>query len=126
MTIALWCVLVAAFLPLLFTALAKSGKGFDNAKPRDYLEHTTDWRRRSYWAHLNGFEAYPPFAAAVIIAHVIAGANETANLLAIAFIGLRLAYGACYIANLALLRSLIWFGATLCTVGLFVVAARAS
>lgn len=126
MTIALWCVLAAAALPLLFTGLAKSGKGFDNAKPRDYLEHTTDWRRRAYWAHLNSFEAFPPFAAAVIIAHVVAGPSETANLLALGFIALRLVYGACYIANLALVRSLVWFGAVLCVVGLFAVAARAS
>lgn len=125
MTIALWCVLAAAALPLLFTGLAKSGRGFDNAKPRDYLEHTSDWRRRAHWAHLNGFEAFPPFAAAVIIAHLVAGPSASADQLALAFIVLRLAYGACYIANLATLRSLVWFGGTLCVVGLFVIAARA-
>ena len=38
---------------------------------------------------------------------------------------LRFIYGLCYIADLASLRSLIWFAAVACTVGLFLVAAMA-
>lgn len=125
MTIALWCVLVAAFLPFSFALAAKASKRFDNATPRDYLEQSTGWRKRAHWAQLNSFEAFPPFAAAVIIAHMVAGANATADLLAIVFIVLRVLYGLCYIANQATLRSLVWFGGIACVIGLFVVAARA-
>lgn len=125
MTIALWCVLIATFQPFLFTLAAKSSKRFDNARPREYLEQSSGWRKRAHWAQLNTFEGFPPFAAAVIIAHVVAGPNANADLLAIAYLVLRLLFGICYIIDQATLRSLVWFGAMACTVGLFVVAAGA-
>lgn len=124
MTIALWCVLVAALLPFAFTIVAKTSKRFDNASPRDYLDQSSGWRKRAHWAQLNAFEAFPPFAAAVIIAHMLAGANATANLLAMAFVVLRLLHGVCYIINQATLRSIVWFGAIACVVSLFVVASH--
>lgn len=127
MTIAFWCVLAAAYLPLAWTALAKFGGGgrdFDNAKPRDYLDATTGWRRRAHWAQLNGFEAFPPFAAAVLIAHYAQAPQARVDLLAGAFIAARIVYGLMYLADRAALRSLAWFAATACVVGLFVVAAN--
>ncbi|QHS11152.1 MAPEG family protein [Sinimarinibacterium sp. NLF-5-8] len=125
MTIALWCVLAAAFLHLPFAIAAKSGKGFSNARPRAYLEALEGWRQRAQWTQLNSLENFPIFAAAVIICHLLAGANDSANLLALAFVALRLVYGLLYIANLATLRSLTWMAAQACVVGLFVIAARA-
>ena len=62
----------------------------------------------------------------MLIAHVVAGPSATADLLALAFVALRIAYGLCYIANRATLRSLVWLGAIACVIGLFIVAARAS
>jgi uncharacterized MAPEG superfamily protein len=112
MTIAFYCVLIAAFLPILFTGIAKvSGPGFDNNSVRDFQAKLSGMRQRAHWAHLNSFEAFPPFAAAVVIAHLAHGANHTINLLAIAFVVLRLIYGALYIADLATMRSLVWLGA---------------
>jgi uncharacterized MAPEG superfamily protein len=125
-TTALWCVLVAALLPFPFTLAAKWSKRFSNTTPRDYFEQTGGWRKRAHWVQLNSFEAFPPFAAAVIIAHLVAGPNPTADLLAVAFIVLRVLYGACYLANQATVRSLVWTGGVACVVGLFVVAARAT
>src|SRR3546814_3931797 len=58
MTTALWCVLVAALLPFLFTGLAKASKRFDNAAPRDYFEQSTGWRKRAHWAQLNRSEEH--------------------------------------------------------------------
>src|SRR3546814_7254438 len=80
MTTALWCVLVAALLPFLFTGLAKASKRFDNAAPRDYFEQSTGWRKRAHWAQLNSFEAFPAFAAAVIIAQIAAGDRKSTRL----------------------------------------------
>src|SRR3546814_10004956 len=54
-------------------------KRFDNAAPRDYFEQSTGWRKRAHWAQLNSFEAFPAFAAAVIIAQIAAGPNATAD-----------------------------------------------
>jgi uncharacterized MAPEG superfamily protein len=124
-TTALWCVLVAALLPFPFTLTAKWSKRFSNATPRDYFEQTGGWRKRAHWVQQNSFEAFPIFAAAVIIAHVVAGANATADTLAVSFIALRVLYGICYLANQATVRSLVWLASMLCVFGLFVVAGRA-
>jgi len=123
MTLALWCVLAAAMLPYVFTLAAKSSRRFDNHQPRVYLDATTGWRQRAHWAQLNSFEAFPSFAAGVIINHLLLGANAQANSLALGFVVARIAYGVCYIADWALLRSMVWFAACLCTVALFVSAA---
>lgn len=123
MTIALWCVLAAAFLPYPFTLAAKWSRRFDNHSPREYLESTTGWHKRAHWVQLNSFEAFPAFAAAVIINRVVLGPNAMVDTLALAFIALRIAYGLFYIADWALLRSIVWFAASLCVVALFVLAA---
>jgi uncharacterized MAPEG superfamily protein len=122
MTIAFYCVLVAAFLPILFTGIAKfSGKGFNNNHVRNFQDKLTGMRQRAHWAHLNSFEAFPPFAAAVVIAHLAHGSNATVNNLALAFVALRLAYGALYIADLATARSIVWFAAVCSWVAMYFV-----
>jgi uncharacterized MAPEG superfamily protein len=124
MSIAYWCVLAAALLPLLFTAIAKfSGPGFNNRRPRDFQAQLSGMRQRAHWAHLNSLEAFPPFAAGVIIAHQLGAAQGVVDGLALAFIAARLAYGALYIADQQLLRSLVWTVGMGCVVALFVVAA---
>lgn len=123
MTMAFWCVLAAAFLPFPFTLAAKWSRHFDNAAPRAWLDGTRGWRQRAHWTQLNSFEAFPAFAAAVIINHLVLGANPRADALALAFLGFRLLYGLCYLADKATLRSVMWFGASGCVIALFVSAA---
>jgi uncharacterized MAPEG superfamily protein len=124
MTTAFWCVLVAALLPLLWAGAAKAGgTRFDNARPREFLGALSGWRARAHHAQQNSYEAFPPFAAAVIIAQVCSAPQPTVDGLALAFIGARLVYGLCYIADLATLRSLVWLAGMGCVVGLFVTAA---
>jgi len=123
MTLAYWCVLIGAFLPILWTGVAKfSGPGFNNRKPRDFQERLEGFRRRAHWAHLNSFEAFPPFAAAVIIAHQLQVTQGRLDLLAGLWIGFRVLYGICYLADQATLRSLAWLAAVACWVSLFVLA----
>lgn len=125
MTIAYWCVLVGAFLPVLFTGVAKfAGPGFNNRKVRDFQDGLEGFRKRAHWAHLNSFEAYPPFAAAVLIAHQAGAGGPLIDGLALGWVGLRILYGICYMADLATLRSLVWLGAIMCWVWMFVAAAR--
>jgi uncharacterized MAPEG superfamily protein len=122
MTAAYLCVLIAGLMPFLFTGIAKAGaRGFDNRRTRDFQAGLTGWRQRAHWAHQNSFEAFPLFAAAVIIAHQTGGEQTQVDALAIAFILLRLAYGGLYIADQATLRSLVWFGALICCIALFFV-----
>ena len=113
MTVALWCVLIAIFLPYLCTGIAKASGGFrlqDNHDPRDFLESLNGFPRRAHAAQLNSFEVTPAFAAAVIVAHLVGNAElVTINVLAVLFITSRLLYIICYLADWAVLRSLMWF-----------------
>jgi uncharacterized MAPEG superfamily protein len=126
MPIAFWCVLAAALMPILFTGIAKfSGGGYNNRKVPEFQTRLSGYRQRAHWAHLNSFEAFPPFAAGVIIAHQLGASGARIDQLAIAFIVLRLIYGAFYLADLHWQRSLAWAGAFGCTIALYVTAAGA-
>lgn len=123
MTIAFWCVLIGAVMPILWTGIAKfTGRPMgprDNLAPRDFLETLDGYRKRAHWAQLNAFEAFPGFAAGVIIATVAGGAPDLINALAVLWVVLRLLYGVLYLANVGLARTLVWGGAFATMVALF-------
>ena len=79
MPLAYWCVLVAASLPIAIVSFAKSGGG-DNHHPRDDVGRLSGARRRAYAAHLNAYENFPFFAAAVIIAVTQGATLGTVNM----------------------------------------------
>jgi uncharacterized MAPEG superfamily protein len=110
MTLAYWCVLVAGFLPYVATLTAKiGGERFDNANPRDWLSAQSGFRKRANAAQLNSFEAFPLFAAAVIVAHLAGAPQGRIDLLAVTFVIARLFYLGFYLADIHVLRSLAWF-----------------
>jgi uncharacterized MAPEG superfamily protein len=117
MTLAFWCVFAAGVLPYLATGVAKLGdSSFDNANPRVWLAKQQGYRARAHAAQQNGFEAFPLFAAAVVIAHLRAGQQPIHDVLAITFVAARIVYFGLYLADLASLRSLVWslgFGSAL-------------
>jgi uncharacterized MAPEG superfamily protein len=119
MTVAYYCVLIAGLLPYVFTVLAKSGKGFNNQAPREYLDKAEGWRKRSHWVQVNSFEMFPLFGLSVIIAHLMHKPQGIIDNLSITFIALRIIYGICYLTNQATLRSIIWFGALLCIIAFY-------
>lgn len=126
MSPAYWCVLIAALLPYLGTVTAKVGGRMaprNNQNPREWLEQLGGWPKRAHWYQLNSFEVFAPFAAAVIIANQMLVSESRIDVLAEAFIAFRLAHYVCYIANWATLRSLMWFGGSICTVWLFLLGA---
>jgi uncharacterized MAPEG superfamily protein len=120
MTTAFWCVLAAGLLPYAATLAAKSGRRFDNRDPRAWLAAQSGWRARANAAQLNSFEAFPLFAAAVLVAHVTGAPQPRVDLLALVFVAARVMYLAVYIADLALVRSLVWFVGTGSAVAIFV------
>jgi len=123
MTIAYWCVLLAGLMPVLTVAIAKAGRpDFDNGEPRAWLEKQSGMRRRADYAHRNHFEAFPFFAAGVIIAQQVHAAQGILNLLALVFIVARIAYTALYLKDRPSLRSAVWTISFLATIGLFVLA----
>lgn len=122
MTIAFWCVLVGALLPFAATVTAKAGGRMPvgvNAGPRPWLDTLSGMPARAHWAQLNSFEAFPAFAAAVIIATLAHAPQARIDLLAEGWVVLRVLYLFCYLANLATLRSTVWFAAQACMVALF-------
>jgi uncharacterized MAPEG superfamily protein len=124
MTLAYWCVLIAAILPYVWAGVAKYPvRAYDNRNPRDYEEKLTGPRKRAHWAQLNAWEAFGPFAAAVIIAHLAKADQAVVNALAMTFIAARVLHGVLYIADKASLRSLAWTAGFLCVIGLFITAA---
>jgi len=115
-TLAYWCVLVAALLPIVCAGMAKWGMFgkprragcFDNDNPRAWLARQTDWRARANAAQANSFEALPFFIGAVIIAHQLGAYQTRLDILALVYIVLRMVFILLYVANMANLRSLVW------------------
>lgn len=120
MAISYLCVLIASILPLIFAAYAKfSSKGYDNSSPREFLDKLEGKSKRAHYAQLNSLEAFPVFAAAVIIAHLAGVSQGLITILAVAFVILRIIYGISYILNNHALRSFVWFCGFFCIVFLF-------
>ncbi len=115
-SLAHWSVLVASLLPIVCAGIAKFGRfgqrrsegGYDNADPRGWLARQTAWRARANAAQANSFEALPFFIGAVVIALQLGADPARVDLLAAAFVLLRVVYIALYIADVAALRTLVW------------------
>lgn len=125
MTIAYWCVLAAGLLPYLAITIAKWDKTYlrGNAAPREWEAKLQGKQARAHAAHLNGFEAFPLFAAGVLIAVACKAPQATVDGIAIGFIVARLAYIACYVGDLATLRSLVWMVGMGLSIALYFIAA---
>ena len=125
-TIAYWCILVAALLPIVCAGIAKYGTlrtspregGFDNNNPRAWLASQTDWRARANAAQANTFEALPFFFAAVIIAHQLQASQMRLDILSVGFIALRTTYILMYVRDHANARSIVWALALFVNIGI--------
>ncbi len=121
MTLADLTLLAAVILTIASIAPAKlqGRREYDNASPRDPRFYRTDLRLRSQGAHLNGYEAFPFFTAAVILAemrHVPQGAVDS---LAVAFVLVRVAYVLLYLGNRPTARSWAWAVGFACNLAIF-------
>lgn len=125
MSIAYWCILIAAALPYVWVSIAKaSGKRYDNRDPRGWLARQNDPRsHRANAAQLNAFEAFPAFAASVLMAQFAQVDGQLIIWLAMAFVACRILHGIFYIADKHSLRSLVWFGGLACVITLMVLSA---
>jgi uncharacterized MAPEG superfamily protein len=126
LTIAHFCILLAALLPIVCTGIAKAGGigrpqaqgGYDNHDPRAWLARQTGYRARANAAQANSFEALPLFIGAVLVAHQTMARQPLVDGLAVAFIVLRVAYIGLYVADLHVARTLVWMAALGCSVAL--------
>ncbi len=118
-------IVVAAALPFVSTAIAKIGafRARDNHETRSWQASLTGWRQRAHWAHLNALETFPIFAVATVLAHLRAPGSETAAMAAYAYCAIRVVYLGVFLADMARLRSLVWFASMGATGVLFWIAA---
>ncbi len=131
-TLAYWCVLVAALLPIVCAGVAKSGRfgvprsqgGYDNADPRAWLARQGDWRARANAAQTNSFEALPFFIGAVVIAHQLGAVQLRLDVLALVFVVLRMVYIVLYVADQPNARSAVWAMALLANIAILFVGYR--
>jgi len=131
-TLAYWCVLIAALLPIVCAGIAKWGMfkvprregGYDNEHPREWLARQTDWRARANAAQQNSFEALPFFIGAVIIAHQLGAPQARLDMLAFMFIFLRVIYIMAYVAGMGTARSVVWTAALTVNVAILFVGYR--
>lgn len=121
MTIADICLLAAVVLTMgsIMPAKVDGKKEFDNGNPRDPRFYTPGLRARALGAHMNGFEAFPFFAAAVLLAEMRAAPQGTVDALAVGFILARALYIVLYITDRPTFRSLVWTVAFFCNVAIF-------
>jgi uncharacterized MAPEG superfamily protein len=110
LTLAYWCVLVAALLPYLAAYIAKAGsfRLRDNQAPRDWMGRQAGWRARALAAQNNSFEGLPFFIGAVVIAHQLGAAQARLDMLAAVYVLLRIVYIALYIRGFGTARSTVW------------------
>jgi uncharacterized MAPEG superfamily protein len=122
-SLAYWCLLVAAVLPYISAYIGKAGAfGLgDNAAPRDWAARQQGWRARALAAQSNGFEGLPLFMAGVLAAHQFGATQGRIDALALAYVLLRVVYISLYIRGKSTLRSAVWGLGFLVSVALFVV-----
>ena len=121
MTVAELCVFGAVVLYLLTIGWTKARavRQYDNARPRDPAFYAEPVRARGLAAHQNGLEAFPIFAAAVLLAEFRDAPQHWIDALAVTYLVLRVGYVIAYIADRPTLRSLLWAGALLANLAIF-------
>jgi uncharacterized MAPEG superfamily protein len=127
MTIAIFCILISALMPLACAAIAKSGTfktprkegGYDNLDPRAWEDKQEGWRKWATNAQANSWEALPFFGMAVIVSHILGIIGWLPNTLAVTFIVLRSLYIYLYVTGKQSARSMVWMLALFVNIVLF-------
>jgi uncharacterized MAPEG superfamily protein len=117
MTIAIWCIFIAATLPYVAFGFVK---GLDSEQPRFHVGDLKGQSVRAYGAHLNGLETFPWFAAAVIVSQVVGGPSRIVDLLAVVYILVRVGHMAAYISSRQPMRSALFGVGQLVALAIFV------
>ncbi|NJK38856.1 MAG: MAPEG family protein [Oscillatoriales cyanobacterium RM2_1_1] len=100
---------VLIYVPFTLVAYNRFALGYDLSAPRSMFDKLPPYAQRAMWAHQNALETFAPFVAAAILAYLIQPENSAWVVgSAVAFVVARLLYSIFYIADLPLLRSLMF------------------
>jgi len=126
MKISIFCIVIAALLPLVCSYLAKREgfrhRKFDNHAPRAWSAQLEGAAARAQAAQANSWEGFPVFAAGVLAAQVLGAPQGRIDVLAAVYVLARVGYIACYVADRASLRSAIWAIGFGCSLALYFAA----
>jgi uncharacterized MAPEG superfamily protein len=119
MSIPFWCLFAVALLIYIAKipvakAMKEEGRGYDNHHPRAQQARLSGFGARALAAHQNTIEAFPLFAAGVLMAHVTQTQGWFVEALALLFVVTRVLYLFLYWNDKATLRSLVWGVGLLC------------
>ena len=99
---------ILTYAPFLVVAWGRFQNGYDQSAPRAMFDKLPAYAKRATWAHQNSFEALTIYGLAGLMAYATGVESNWAKIAAIAFIIARLLYSVYYIANIPLLRSLMF------------------
>ena len=124
MTTPLWCLVVVALIPYV---LSFAGAYFrmrqlgsiDNKHPRQQAAKLEGVGARAYAAQQNAWEALPFFTAGVVVSQLAGADPAAAASLSLGYLATRILHPIVYLANLDVLRSLVFGVGLVCVVGLF-------
>ena len=131
MTTPFWCILIASLLPYVWSSASVKARAdqfgqFDNRQPRAQQARLEGWGARALGASANGFETFPAFAAAVIVAHIAGADPHLSAIGSVVYVAARILHGIFYASDLDKLRSTAFGVGQACAIALFVLAARAA
>ena len=109
---------VLVYLPFLAVGYARVTNDYDIGAPRAMFDKLPEWAKRATWAHQNSWEAFAIFTAAALMAYVAGVDSDTARLQVIVHVVARLLFSVFYIANIPLLRSLMFAIGSVCAFSL--------
>jgi uncharacterized MAPEG superfamily protein len=93
---------------IVSTEMKKLAGGYDNRDPRAQQQKLDGRGKRALNAHHNGFESFAPFAIAILMCAQRGVSVDLVAWLAIAFVVVRTAFIAAYVADKSTVRSVMW------------------
>lgn len=117
---------VLVYVPFFVVGYARLKVGYDQSAPRAMLDKLPPYAQRATWAHENAFESMILFAPAALMAYVTQLQSSAALAAAVVYLVARSLYPVFYIADVPILRSLMFGLANLGTFTLYVLSCRAA
>ncbi len=109
----------ALWIPYVISQVMTNGP----LAPPNYVDPTPrplpPWGKRADRAYLNAVEAFAPFAALVIIAHITGKANAMTAFWAMLFFWMRLAHAVVYLLAVPYVRTLVFTLGFVAVAGIF-------
>jgi len=99
---------ILTYAPFLAVAWGRLQAGYDQSAPRAMFDKLPAYAQRATWAHQNSFEALTIYGLFALMAYATGVESDWAKIAAIAFLTARLLYSVFYVANIPLLRSMMF------------------